>query len=190
MKAIGHALRAVCFVAIGAGTLLAEPTAEPTSVLESRQLSAAIDREIEVVWQAAAVTPAAPASDAEFLRRVYLDLVGAIPPVSVVRDFLEDNSSDKRSELVDRLLNSPRHTTHFRGCSWRGWLPRRRRTSKTSTWPSRWIAGCENESPRTRATTRWCGSCSPNRSRTCNSNTIATMETRLQTKAARQPGCC
>ena len=59
------------------------------------------------------MTPAAPATDAEFLRRVYLDLVGSIPSVSVARDFLEDNSSEKRSELVGRLLASPRHTTHF-----------------------------------------------------------------------------
>jgi hypothetical protein len=112
MKAIGHALRAVCLWAAGTGMLLASPTAD-SPMFESPQLSAAIDREVETGWQAAGAKPAVPASDAEFLRRVYLDLVGTIPSVSVARDFLEDTSSNKRAELVDRLLDSPRHTLHF-----------------------------------------------------------------------------
>jgi len=82
-------------------------------MFESPQLSAVIDREIEAGWQAAGAKPAVAASDAEFLRRVYLDLAGTIPSVSVARDFLEDTGSNKRAELVDRLLVSPRHTLHF-----------------------------------------------------------------------------
>jgi Protein of unknown function (DUF1549)/Protein of unknown function (DUF1553) len=49
------------------------------------------------------------AGDAEFLRRIYLDLTGTIPPAAQVRDFLDDKSSDKRAKLIDRLLASPEH---------------------------------------------------------------------------------
>lgn len=48
---------------------------------------------------------AEPASDSEFLRRVYLDLAGRIPTVKEARAFLEDSSPGKRVVLVDQLLS-------------------------------------------------------------------------------------
>src|SRR5882672_10778007 len=57
---------------------------------------------------------AAPlASDAEFLRRVYLDLTGVIPTATEARAFLQDNSADKRARLIDRLLARPEHARHL-----------------------------------------------------------------------------
>ncbi|QDT95814.1 DUF1549 domain-containing protein [Gimesia aquarii] len=50
-----------------------------------------------------------PADDATFLRRVTLDLTGTIPSVDEVHAFLNDQSTDKRTQLVDRLLASPEH---------------------------------------------------------------------------------
>jgi hypothetical protein len=53
---------------------------------------------------------AAPlASDAEFLRRIYLDLAGTIPTVSEARTFLNDKAPEKRGRLIDRLLASPEY---------------------------------------------------------------------------------
>jgi len=52
---------------------------------------------------------AGPASDAEFLRRCYLDLIGTIPTAAEARAFLDDRSPDKRTRLIDRLLGSPEH---------------------------------------------------------------------------------
>tara|TARA_R110002111_G_scaffold161943_1_gene228233 strand:+ start:6243 stop:7928 length:1686 start_codon:yes stop_codon:yes gene_type:complete len=49
------------------------------------------------------------ADDATFLRRVTLDLTGTIPTSDEVRVFLADESADKRTHLVDRLLDSPEH---------------------------------------------------------------------------------
>ena len=46
------------------------------------------------------------ADDAEFLRRVYLDLVGRIPSSETARSFLADAAPDKRQALIDRLLAS------------------------------------------------------------------------------------
>lgn len=61
---------------------------------------------------------AAPlASDAEFLRRVYLDLNGTLPTAHDVRAFLADGAADRRERLIDRLLAQPayarRMAQHF-----------------------------------------------------------------------------
>lgn len=52
---------------------------------------------------------AEPASDAEFHRRIYLDLAGRIPSATETRAFLADPAADKRAKLVDRLLGSDDH---------------------------------------------------------------------------------
>lgn len=52
---------------------------------------------------------AAPATDAEFLRRVSLDLIGMIPTPAEARAFLDDPSPYKHERLIDRLLASPEY---------------------------------------------------------------------------------
>jgi len=52
--------------------------------------------------EAAEATPRS--SDAEFLRRVHLDLTGQVPAAAITRSFLADTGTDKRAALVDRLL--------------------------------------------------------------------------------------
>jgi hypothetical protein len=47
------------------------------------------------------------ATDAEFLRRITLDLTGKIPTVDQARAFLADPDPAKREKLIDRLLASP-----------------------------------------------------------------------------------
>ncbi len=56
---------------------------------------------------------APPADDAEFLRRVCLDLTGCIPTAADARAFLADASPGKRAALIDRLLASPEHARHM-----------------------------------------------------------------------------
>ena len=65
-----------------------------------------VDDEILGALEKANVSPAPLATDAEFLRRVTLDLTGRIPEPADVRAFLADRSPDKRVRLVDRLLAS------------------------------------------------------------------------------------
>ncbi len=50
---------------------------------------------------------AGPAQDGEFLRRVWLDLAGRVPPVEVTRAFLADTDPAKRTKMIDGLLNGP-----------------------------------------------------------------------------------
>jgi len=52
-------------------------------------------------------------SDAEFLRRVYLDFTGIIPSTDEARAFFKDPSPNKRRELIDRLLASPGYARHM-----------------------------------------------------------------------------
>jgi hypothetical protein len=80
---------------------------------DESSMTARVDELLTQLWQAEGVEPAAPSSDSEFLRRVYLDLVGVVPRVSEVREFVADDRPDKRSRLIDRLLASPRHATHM-----------------------------------------------------------------------------
>ena len=58
------------------------------------------------------VTPAM-ATDAEYLRRVSLDLNGVPPTADEARAFLADTAPDKRAKLIDRLLASPHFARHF-----------------------------------------------------------------------------
>jgi hypothetical protein len=53
--------------------------------------------------------PAAPlTNDAEFLRRIYLDLTGTIPTADEARAFLADPAAEKRQKLIDKLLSDER----------------------------------------------------------------------------------
>ena len=54
-----------------------------------------------------------PAGDAEFLRRVSIDLVGMIPSATETRAFLADASPNKREALVEEFLSDPRHARHM-----------------------------------------------------------------------------
>ena len=59
------------------------------------------------------IVPATVSSDAEFLRRVSLDLTGVIPTAKQARAFLEDSAPDKRQRLIDELLASPDYAIHM-----------------------------------------------------------------------------
>src|SRR5437016_2167725 len=53
------------------------------------------------------------ASDAEFLRRISLDLTSVIPSAAEARAFLANPSTTKRQQLIDRLLASPGYAWHM-----------------------------------------------------------------------------
>ena len=72
-----------------------------------------IDQLIEEAWQKAGVKPAKPATDDEFMRRAYLDLLGRIPNVQEARAFLQTREKDKRDKLVTYLLDHPDFAKNF-----------------------------------------------------------------------------
>jgi hypothetical protein len=73
-----------------------------------------LHQRIDQLVEAAAIGPLAPVcSDADFVRRVYLDLTGVIPTAEQARTFLADSSADKRQRLIDELLASPAFVRHL-----------------------------------------------------------------------------
>jgi hypothetical protein len=77
-----------------------------------RDVAGRIDRALEAEWKANGITPADPATDAEFFRRVNLDLTGCIPGSADVTAFLADRDPEKRRRWAEQLLNSPRYIRH------------------------------------------------------------------------------
>jgi hypothetical protein len=53
------------------------------------------------------VLPSELADDAEYLRRVYLDVIGTLPTPDEARRFLADKRPDRRARLVEELLHRP-----------------------------------------------------------------------------------
>ena len=53
------------------------------------------------------------ASDEQFVRRVYLDIVGRIPTREEALDFINDTSLSKRAKVIDKLLNSDGYNSHL-----------------------------------------------------------------------------
>ena len=100
-------------VALGAGPADSAPrkgAAPSKGARDAQALAAKVDRLLAAKWAEARALPVGPADDAEYLRRVSLDLVGKIPTAAEAREFLDDPSADKRARLVERLLDGPSYT--------------------------------------------------------------------------------
>ncbi|NQV23621.1 MAG: DUF1549 domain-containing protein [Rhodopirellula sp.] len=77
----------------------------PADHSSTEPVVAKIDRLIRAGWADNEIAPSEKADNSEWLRRVYLDTVGHIPPAEDVRAFLADGRPDKRSIVVDALLD-------------------------------------------------------------------------------------
>lgn len=77
------------------------------------KVSRRIDWDLSKVWREAEVTPSPRAEETEWLRRVMLDLSGRIPTVVEVEQYLADDRTDKRRQLVDRLLDDGDYVRNF-----------------------------------------------------------------------------
>ncbi len=106
---------AVLLIAAGVVSVAAETRRRAVRIPNGTTLAVAnfVDTHIGAKLVASAVTPAAVAGDEEFLRRVTLDLTGAIPPSADVLAFLADARSDKRSRKIDELLRSDAFTDRW-----------------------------------------------------------------------------
>ena len=103
--ALQLAMVAVSVGLLHGGTIVAQTT--------PAELAPKIDELINARVAEAEARVAPNCSDEEFIRRVYIDVAGKIPPVSRVRQFLADKSPDKRATLVDELLESSRYVVNF-----------------------------------------------------------------------------
>src|SRR5829696_2575767 len=96
---------------VAAAVLLAAPVSAAETVAPQTTL---INEESSKAWKAAELKPSKKASDYEFVRRAFIDIVGRIPTAEEVRDFAEaDSSPDKRIKLVRRLLTARDYQPKF-----------------------------------------------------------------------------
>ena len=98
-----------------------DPLLSPGKAHPPKEVAVAIDQHVDTFLKEADLTAAGRSDDAEFLRRVYLDLSGRIPTAEQARDFLNSEDTDKRVKLIDALLASDEFGEQF-GRTWRDWI--------------------------------------------------------------------
>lgn len=94
-----------------------------------------IDQWTDRKWQALGLQPSPCSTDAQFLRRVTLDLCGRLPTPLEVRSFLASTLPDKRDRAIDRLLDSPDYAT-MQAMRWGAILHNRRGSRPEGVTPS------------------------------------------------------
>ena len=81
------------------------PVAAAEVAADKAKAGVPLHQRIDQVVAAGNIVPVAMrAGDAEYVRRIYLDLTGSIPTVEETRRFLTDGAADKRIKLVDSLI--------------------------------------------------------------------------------------
>ena len=103
------------YLVLGASTARSQETEtkKSGSVSQTPTRLPFIDEMIRQSWTESKVQPSRPATDEEFLRRVYLDIVGRIPTVGEVSAFFVSKERDRRQKLVEYLLNHPDYPKNF-----------------------------------------------------------------------------
>lgn len=89
------------------------PSGSISQQMTAEELAAWIDQHFDEAWKRQGVQPAVLTNDSEFCRRAFLDLIGRIPSVAEVRDFLDDSNPDKRRALIDELLQRGAFANHL-----------------------------------------------------------------------------
>lgn len=152
-----------CCICVCTGAFATEPT-DSLPRLRDR-----IDAAIEAPL-AGRLAPLA--DDAEFMRRIHLDLTGRLPSSAEVRSFLADSTPEKRERLIDRLLESPsyarrmqtvfdvvlmqrRPQKHIPLADWREYLRRSFQENKPYDQLAREILSADGVEPKLRPAARF-----------------------------------
>jgi hypothetical protein len=74
-----------------------------------------IDELVAAKWQRMKIEPSELCSDADFLRRIYLDLTGLPPGSEEVRAFIGNTAPlrEKRDAVIEKLIGSPEFVEHW-----------------------------------------------------------------------------
>ncbi len=72
-----------------------------------------IDRHVINKLKKLNIAPSELCSDSDYLRRVYLDVIGTLPTADEARRFLADKRANKRHALVDELLERPEFADYW-----------------------------------------------------------------------------
>lgn len=117
----------LCAILLAFAFLALSCTKVPPST-PARQVPAStkhLDRHIDAVLKREGIQPSKQSKDAEFLRRVHLDLTGKIPLPEEVTDFIGAGAPNKRAKKIERLLESEAYLAYWSDL-WVTWLIGRR----------------------------------------------------------------
>ncbi len=98
------------FAATGVTVLAPAPIANFTATPIPENL---IDRPVIEKLNRLKIAPSGVCTDEEFLRRVYLDVIGMQPKPDEVRAFLKDTDPKKRDKVLDTLFDRPEFVDHW-----------------------------------------------------------------------------
>jgi len=132
-------------VAVGAG-LQCAAAAIPFEGPVAPAPNGRIDEWIFAQVQQRHIGPVTLCSDAVFVRRVYLDVIGTLPTPDELRAFYQNRSPDRRRALIDRLLDREEFADYW-ALKW-GDLLRIKAEFPINLWPNavqgyhRWVRTC------------------------------------------------
>ncbi len=118
----GRAAVMIRYQGLVRATLLTIPQGPPVEVPAARNM---IDEHVYANLASLGIPPSPLCNDAAYLRRVTLDVTGALPSTAEVSAFLADRTPEKRERLVERLLASTGYADFFAN-KWTAVLKNRR----------------------------------------------------------------
>jgi hypothetical protein len=124
-----------------------------------------INEQIASQWTDNGILPSPPATDPEWCRRVYLDVIGRVPSVPELHKFVTSKDPLKRAKLVDSLLNDDEYVDEYARnwtTIWTNILIGPEATKRTRLFPVRACKStCVIRLLAISRTTSWCGSWFP-----------------------------
>jgi hypothetical protein len=118
-KVWGAAGAAAMMFAAGVTTVGSAAPIDPASLKRKNkqvpveQAIAKVNEEVKAMWNKLELTPTTRASDSEWARRAYIDLIGRVPTYQEISKFLASKDAEKRSKLIDELLAGEECAEHF-----------------------------------------------------------------------------
>ncbi|MFM8250195.1 MAG: DUF1549 domain-containing protein [Planctomycetota bacterium] len=107
---------------LGEAHLSAAPPSATTSKADGKSTAASdfniaqvrtINEQIRRVWQDNQLVPSVAAGENEWCRRVYLDVLGRIPTMEEMREFLSSKEPDKKPKLVAKILYDEKYVEEY-----------------------------------------------------------------------------
>lgn len=136
---------AAALLALAFPTFAVSPFENPLPSSAPTEIDRLVSRRLDKL----SLKPAAPCSDAVFVRRAYLDVIGTLPTAAEARDFILDRKPDKRAALIDRLLERDEFADYWAN-KWSDLL-RVKAEFPVNLWPNaaqayhHWIRTCVRE---------------------------------------------
>ena len=89
------------------------PNELPAEVFSKAPRRNVIDKLVLEQLRRLNLEPSPPASDSEFIRRAYIDVIGVLPTPTETKAFTEDKNENKRDALAGKLLDRPEFVDYW-----------------------------------------------------------------------------